>query len=88
MCGFSDNDVSRFIHFLKKDPERPITICQGTTVVGLQRCQKVWVINASTHFDEFGKLISDSSSPYKWTPECISYHCKQVSLAELNAGHV
>ena len=65
----------------KKDAEEPIQICQGTSVVGLQRCQKVWVINSTGHFDEAGKSLS--TSPYQWTPECIAYQCKQVSMAEL-----
>ena len=82
-CSLSDQELTRFLQFLKWSQGRNISIKKATTIVGKQGDGETWVLNPNLYFNSQGRILEPSLSPYIWSPECLASRADKVSVTEI-----
>lgn len=82
-CSFSDQELIKFVQFIKRSQAHTIEIKKATTLVGLQPLSTHWVLGEDKHFDQYGCVVRKEMSQYIWSYESLSARCDKVSPNEL-----
>ena len=82
-CSFSEQELIRFLQFIKRSQGSNTFIKKAVTIVGKQPFGDVWVLNSDFYINNTGNTIQPSLSEYIWSPECLSAKADKVSVHEI-----
>ena len=82
-CSFSNQELTRFLQFLKRSQGSSIAIKKATPIVGKQGDRETWVINPNLYLNSKGEVVEPSFSTYIWSPECLASRADKVSVTEI-----
>ena len=82
-CSLSDQELTRFLQFLKRSQGPNISIKRATTIVGKQGDGETWVLNPNLYVNTNGRVVEPSFFPYIWSPEYLASRAEKVSVTEI-----
>ncbi len=82
-CSLSDQELTRFLQFIKRSQGSNIVIKKATTIVGKQADGDTWVLNSHLYVNSNGQTIDPSVSTFIWSPECLASRADKVSVTEI-----
>ena len=82
-CSLSDQELTRFLQFLKRSHGPSITIKKAISVIGKQSDGATWLLNPNLYVSPNGEAVDPSISTFIWSPQSLASRADKVSISEI-----